>query len=326
MENCLSDQVAGTCYAVGSALIFACIALVVTVDMLPVLLATEVRFLVCWVMAVLFMLYFKVSRGLHWFGPPELRKLVFLKVVLAFTWVTLWWSALRQAPMGDCIAIVYSGPILTSLWSAIFLGENIPQLFIVQALLVTSGILLIIYAPFLRVGSAMETGNHANYTYVLMGLLVNSFVPVLTRQTRACSWIEVAHVCTFSAGLVFNPCLLLASYVFDGTFPPLPQDAMVQAGLIAAAGLGTFVAVAMETQGYQLAEPGKAAIFRYIEVPFAYFLQHVGTSTPVTSSAILGAIMITASCLIGVMEHRRAQQKEAREALLSKSSTNGMAQ
>ena len=32
-------------------------------------------------------------------------------------------SALRRAPMGDCIAIVYCGPILTSLWSALLLGE-----------------------------------------------------------------------------------------------------------------------------------------------------------------------------------------------------------
>merc|ERR1719428_2278070 len=140
METSLSDQVAGTCLAVGASFTFATIALVVTIDTLPVPLATEARFSVCWVLAVLLMLRFRVPRGLHWFGPPGLRRLLLLKAALSFSWVTLWWNALRRAPMGDCIAIVYSGPILTSLWSALLLGEKLPRLFIVQAVCVSAGI------------------------------------------------------------------------------------------------------------------------------------------------------------------------------------------
>ena len=39
-----------------------------------------------------------------------------------------------------------------------------------------------------------ETRKGNDYTFVLIGLFVNSFVPIVTRQTKACSWIEVEHV------------------------------------------------------------------------------------------------------------------------------------
>lgn len=334
MEDYVSDQVAGTCLAVGAALTFASIALVVTVDTLPVLVATEARFFVCWVMAVLLMLRLKISRGLYWFGPPGLRRLLFTKAALSFSWVTLWWNALRRAPMGDCITIVYCGPILTSLWSAFLLGNKLPRYFIVQTVLVSSGMLLIVDPPFLRTALGTGTSNHNDYTFVLIGLVVNSFVPIVTRQTRKASWIEVEHVVSVCSCLVFNPCLFLAGYVFENTIPTLPPAAISEAGLIVVVALGTFVGVAMETRGYQLAEPGKAAMFRYVEVPYAYFLQHMGTSTPVASRAIFGAILIITSCIVGAGESYRTYSKErtrskqmasaaTEEPLLHNGSSNG---
>eukprot|EP00747_Dinoflagellata_sp_TGD_P179532 gnl/TRDRNA2_/TRDRNA2_30487_c0_seq1.p1 gnl/TRDRNA2_/TRDRNA2_30487_c0~~gnl/TRDRNA2_/TRDRNA2_30487_c0_seq1.p1 ORF type:complete len:336 (+),score=45.03 gnl/TRDRNA2_/TRDRNA2_30487_c0_seq1:32-1039(+) len=320
MEGYCSDQVAGTCLAVGASFTFASIALVVTIDTLPVLPATESRYIVCWLLALLCMARFKVSRGLYWFGPPEFRRLLLIKAALSFSWVTLWWTALRRAPMGDCIALVYCAPILTSVWSALFLGEKLPQVFLAQTALVSGGMLLIIDPPFLRTNLGAGKEKHGDYTFVLMGLVVNSFVPIVTRQTRACSWIEVEHVVSVCSCLVFNPCLLLGGYLVDGTVPPMPPAAVAEAGLIATAALGTFAGVAMETKGYQLAEPGKAAMFRYIEVPFAYFLQHIGTpASPIASRAISGSVLIIISCALGAWDQRRSQQKAlatAEEALL----------
>eukprot|EP00746_Dinoflagellata_sp_MGD_P027422 gnl/MRDRNA2_/MRDRNA2_16473_c0_seq1.p1 gnl/MRDRNA2_/MRDRNA2_16473_c0~~gnl/MRDRNA2_/MRDRNA2_16473_c0_seq1.p1 ORF type:complete len:342 (-),score=55.06 gnl/MRDRNA2_/MRDRNA2_16473_c0_seq1:103-1128(-) len=334
-ESYCSDQVAGNCLAVGASFVFATIALVITIDTLPVIVATEARFSVCWVLAVLFMLYFKVSQwlqknetqpttGLHWFGPPKLRHLLFTKAALSFSWITLWWTALRCAPMGDCIAIVYCGPILTSLWSSVILNEKLPRLFPVQAALVSSGIFLIVDPPFLRMGLATKTEQHNDYTFLLIALLVNSFVPIVTRQTKACSWVEVEHVVAACSIFVFNPCLLVAGYVFEGTTPSLPAAAISEVGLIVTAALGAFAGVAMETKAYQLAEPGKAAMFRYIEVPYAYFLQHVGTPKPVASRAIFGAMLIVTSCLVGAWDQMQARQKKlaAEEALLGNGNGN----
>merc|ERR1711871_676602 len=55
----------------------------------------------------------------------------------------------------------------------------------------------------------------------------------------------------------------------------------------------------MQTRGYQLAEPGKASMFSYIEVPFAYFLQVMGTTSSLSKSSMLGAVLIIISCVVG---------------------------
>merc|ERR1711920_988528 len=74
-----------------------------------------------------------------------------------------------------------------------------------------------------------------------------------------------------------------------------------EVGLIVLVAVGSFVGIAMETKGYQLAEVGKASMFRYVEIPFAYVLQHLGTSAPVTSQAVLGSTLILASCVLKLM-------------------------
>lgn len=320
-----SDQFWGTVLVVAASFTFACIALVVQVDVLPILWATEARFLVCWLVAVTFMASFKASRNLQWFGPPALRNVLFLKAVLSFSFVSAWWAALRQAPVGDCIAIIYCGPILTSLWSAGMLGEELPSAFPLQAVLVMVGVMLIVDPPFLHYGLVLpDPKGDGDYRLVFAGLLINSVIPIVTRQTRACSWIEVEHVCSFSASWLLNPLLLSGQYNFYGTLPKLPKTAIREGALIILAALGAFVAVALETRGYQLAEPGKAAMFRYVEVPFAYVLQLAGTQQPVQLQAAIGSLLIIASVGLGAVEQRareNAQQKAKHpeaEALLGK--------
>lgn len=305
------EQLEGTLLVVGAAFVFAIIGLVVTVDPLPLLATTQARFAVCWFVSLLFMCRYKTARDLRWFGPEKLRKLVFLKAVLSFTWVTLWWSALRRAPLGNCIAIIYCGPIITSIWSRCLLGERFGRFFPLQGLLVAGGVLLIVDPPFLHPKGAEQA--QGDYSFVFAGLMVNSMVPIVTRMTRACSWIEVEHVCGFTACLVLNPSLLLGQYLITGGGLQLPADAFRETALIVTAAFGTFAAVGMETKGYQLAEPGKAAMFRYIEVPFAYCLQLLGTSVPVRLGAVVGSVLVVTSVAISAVEQRRCQRVEAEQ-------------
>merc|ERR1719217_1204284 len=79
-----SEQIEGTILVVGAACTFALVALVVKTDQLPLLVATQCRFLVCWVVAIAFMLKYRSARNLHWFGPYELRKWLLLKCALSF--------------------------------------------------------------------------------------------------------------------------------------------------------------------------------------------------------------------------------------------------
>jgi len=317
-----AEQLRGTCLVVGAAMVFAVVALVVKVDPLPLFLATECRFLVSWVIAFAFMLWFRESRGLRWFGPPELRGMLLAKSAVSFCFITVWWAAIRRAPVGDCIAIIYTAPILTSLYSLTMLGERLPREFPLQVLLIIAGMFLVLDPPFLR-GAAAESaaGEEGavqaapSYSLVFMALLFCGFTPVVTRQTRACSWIEVEHVGAVTACGLMDPALLLGEFAWSGRLPALPPGAPREALLILLAATGAFVGIAMETKGYQLAEPGKASMFRYVEVPFGFLLQSLGTSAPVQARALGGAALIIASCGLGAFcQHRRAAELAKDEA------------
>mmetsp|Transcript_36886 Transcript_36886/g.113662 ORF Transcript_36886/g.113662 Transcript_36886/m.113662 type:complete len:342 (-) Transcript_36886:145-1170(-) len=320
-----AEQLRGTCLVVGAAMVFAVVALVVKVDPLPLLPATECRFFVSWVIALAFMLWFRESRGLRWFGPPELRGMLLAKSAVSFCFITVWWAAIRRAPVGDCIAIIYTAPILTSLYSLTMLGERLPREFPVQVLLVLAGMLLVLDPPFLGgagEGAAAEgaagegeAAEKPSYTLLIAALLLCAFTPIVTRQTRSCSWIEVEHVGAVTACGLMDPALLLGEFAWSGRLPALPPGAPREALLILLAATGAFVGIAMETKGYQLAEPGKAAMFAYAEVPFGYLLQSLGTSAPVQARALGGAALIIASCGLGAFcQHRRAAELAKDEA------------
>lgn len=131
-----------------------------------------------------------------------------------------------------------------------------------------------------------------------------SLCPIVTRKTKDCSWIEVEFVNALFAAAFLNPLLLGIQYAAFGIVPQIPATAPKEAVLIVLAAVGSFLGIAMETKGYQLAEAGKASMFRYIEVPFAYILQALGTNAPVSTDAILGSGLIIASCVLGVIGQR----------------------
>merc|ERR1712100_975241 len=95
-----------------------------------------------------------------------------------------------------------------------------------------------------------------------------------------------------------NPVLFFLQYLLYGVVPMVPTAAPKETWLILLAAAGSFVGLGMETKGYQLAEVGKASMYRYVEIPFAYALQHFGTSQPVEIGAVVGSVLIITSCFL----------------------------
>eukprot|EP00747_Dinoflagellata_sp_TGD_P187544 gnl/TRDRNA2_/TRDRNA2_45260_c0_seq1.p1 gnl/TRDRNA2_/TRDRNA2_45260_c0~~gnl/TRDRNA2_/TRDRNA2_45260_c0_seq1.p1 ORF type:complete len:360 (-),score=56.40 gnl/TRDRNA2_/TRDRNA2_45260_c0_seq1:55-1062(-) len=307
------EQVEGTLLGVGGACIFATVAFVVRKDPLPVPIAAECRFVISWIVALVFMLRYRVSRGLQWFGPAEVRKWLFIKCAMSFVFVTLWWTAIRRAPVGDCIAIVYSAPILTSLLSRAFLGEVLLPEFPAQIGLVTLGVILVVDPPFVRaIFLSSDIDGQSDYTFVFLALAAGAVLPVVTRKAQNCSWIEIEHVSALISATLLDPSLLLGQYLVQGELPMLPATAPSEIGIFVLASIASFVGIAMQTKGAQLAEVGKASMFRYVEVPFAYLLQKFGTNEPVQLEAVLGSVLIILSCVLGIKPTpTKAQQCEA---------------
>lgn len=324
----ISNQALGTTLVVLAAMTFAVVALIVKKDPLPLVVATEARFFVAWLMSVAFMFRYRDEHGLSWFGPANIRWLMFGRGFLLYTYVTLWWASLPMAPLGDCIAIMYCDPLLTVIWSRVILGEKLLWVFPLQVLFAATGMLLIVKPPFLMhlLNITTASGSEAgNYTLVFIAMFASSWMYILTHQTKSASWIEVEHVTSFLSVFVLNPIVYCVQQAVKGeslskSFSFVVDSFVVDSshvGLIVLASVGSFVGVAMQTRGYQLAEPGKASMFSYLEVPFAYFLQCVGTSSGLDKSSIIGAFLVIISCVIGGYEQwqksdqgTRAKDKE----------------
>jgi len=234
-----------------------------------------------------------------------------LKSVCSFGFAILWWTALRRAPVGDCIAITYTSPVFTSILSTLILGEKLPPEFPLQAILCSAGIVLILDPPALHhLWSTTATNSEADYSPAFASLILCCLAPIVTRKTKGCSWIEVEHTNAVFAAVVLNPLAFGAQYFMYGTLSHIPHTSVTQVSLILLAAAGCFVGLAMETKGYQLAEAGRASMFRNAEVPFGYVLQHFGTDSPLSVKALAGSLCILASCGLGVIRETYMAEAE----------------
>lgn len=319
----VTKQVYGTCLVVAASLTFALVALIVKADPLPATVAAEVRFFVAWLMSVGFMVRYRKERALSWLGPAKMRRGLALRGFLICSFVTLWWAALPMAPLGDCIAIVYCGPLLTVCLSRVMFGEKMLQVFPIQAFLATAGMCMISQPPMLlsilNIAPASNTAG-GQYSLVIAAMIVSALIPLVTYSTKEASWIEVEHVTNFLAVFVLNPSVFVVQqFVTHEAVVALPPIDIWEVGLIVTAALGSFLGVAMQTRGYQMADPGKAGMFTYLEIPFAYLIQIIGTPNPVSLSSIIGAVLVVLSCLLGVAaELRSSREKTEVEELVLK--------
>lgn len=320
----LTTQVQGTLLIVASAMTFSVVALMIKRNPLPTAWAVQARFLISWGMCSCFMLRYRSEHALNWFGPVEIRWRLVLRGCLTYAFVMSWWAALPRAPLGDCTAIVYCGPLLTNLLSRVVVGERVSVFFPVQAVLALAGMCLIVQPQWLvrSFGLSIPSASDdtmTGYQLVTVAMIIVAFIPVVTFQTKTASWIEVEHVTCFLASFVFNPVAIcfkyfadvepVAEHVFAGVGKTVfPVWAMV---IIVVAALGSFLAESMQTRGYQIAEPGKAVMFRYLEIPCSYLLQCVATDNPISLSAGIGAILTVLSCLLGAIAQIRSSREDS---------------
>lgn len=314
----LATQVQGTVLVVSAAMAFAVVALMIKKNQLPTALAVEARFLISWTMCVFCMLRYRSQRGLKWFGPVEVRWRLVLRGCLTYIFVISWWAALPLAPLGDCTALVYCGPLLTTMLSGMVLGEKMPALFPVQALMAIAGMCLIVQPPWLLSVFGLNRSNvddnaMTGYKLIVAAMLAVAFMPIVTFQTKKASWIEVEHVTCCLAAFVFNPVAIYCQHIANSEMLDslsLPVATFWGSVLIVTAALGSFVADALQTQGYQMAEPGKAVMFRYLEIPFSYLLQCVATDTVLSWPALVGAMLAGLSCVLGAYGQLRNSRED----------------
>jgi drug/metabolite transporter (DMT)-like permease len=220
----------------------------------------------------------------------------------------LGFAGLGYLPLPEVTAIGYAAPILTVIFAAMFLGEEVRLFRISAVALGLIGVLIVVY-PRLTVISNDTAGFAEAFgaMVVLGGAVFASLAQVFVRK--------LVHVET-TAAIVFwfsitSTVLSFATIPF-GWVMPTPQETLLLIG----AGLMGGVGQILLTSSYREADASVIAPFDYASMIFALGIGYfVFAEVPTWTMLGGAALIVTAGILIIWREHKlgieRARQRKA---------------
>ena len=310
-----------------AALLFGVVAAFVKAAALPTLVMLQCRSVIEWLVGVGVALVLhhraapatRPSLWLLLLGPPHLRGWLVLRALFYWGFLCCWWYALSSVPIGDATTIVYCGPVFTAIFARVFLGERIDRSFYPVVALDAAGVVLITQPSFLfgRIAGAPAEESMA-YMLGACGALAaavcGGLLPVLTRHSKAASWTAVNHVSALVSAAVVTPLAFAIWFRIDaGAWSAALESAAALATaagvrpvlcLLGATGTG-YVALALQTRGYQLAHAAtKASLMNLLEIPFAYLVQYVVFGDAVGPLGLAGVALVAAGSACNMLYRR----------------------
>lgn len=223
---------------------------------------------------------------------------------LGTTSMGLGFASLGFLPLPEVTAIGYTAPLLTVIFAAMFLGEEVRLFRISCVILGVIGVLIVVY-PRLTILST-EATSHAEafgamlvLTSAVFAALAQVFVRKLVNTERT-----PAIVFWFS---VTATCLSLITLPFGWVIPtPIEAALLIGAGLLG--GLGQILL----TSSYREADASLVAPFDYASMLFALGIGYFVFAEVPTWTMMAGAVLVvTAGCLI-IWRERKLGLERAR--------------
>lgn len=217
----------------------------------------------------------------------------------------LGFAGLAYLPFPEVTAIGYAAPLLTVVFAAMFLGEDVRAFRISMVLMGLVGVLIVI-APRLTVLQTGE-GSHADAfgaSLVLTGAVFAALAQVFIRKLVA-SERTATIVFWFS---VTATCLSLFTIPFGWVWPT-PREAvtLIAAGLLGGAGQ------ILLTSAYREADASLVAPFDYASMIFALAIGWFAFSEMPTWSMLGGATLIILAGIMIIWRERRLGLERARQ-------------
>jgi drug/metabolite transporter (DMT)-like permease len=209
----------------------------------------------------------------------------------------LGFTALGLLPLPEATALGYAAPLLTVIFAAMFLGEQV-RVFRLSAVFFGLIGVVIVLLPNLTVTSAADTD----------GLLaLGAMAALLGAVFAALAQVFVRKLITSepTAAIVFY-FSLTASVLSLVTLPfgwvvPAPREAVLLVGAGFLGGIGQMLL----TESYRHAETGVIAPFEYVSMVLSLVLGYTLFGEAPTSSMLIGAGLIVAAGLFIIWRERR---------------------
>ena len=217
-------------------------------------------------------------------------------------------AGLGYLPLPEVTAIGYAAPILTVIFAAMFLGEEVRLFRISAVALGMIGVLIVVY-PRLTVISDGAAGYAEAFgaLVVLAGALFASLAQVFVRKL-----VQVEKTATIVFWFSVTATVLSLTTLPFGWVWPTPFEA----ALLVGAGLMGGVGQILLTSSYREADASVIAPFDYASMIFALAIGWFVFSEVPTGTMLAGAaLVVTAGILIILRERhlglKRAQQRKA---------------
>merc|ERR1712003_381553 len=99
-------------------------------------------------------------------GPSNMWGWLVLRALLYWGFLSFWWLALGSMPIGDATSIVYTSPVWTAVFAALFLGEHIDWVFLPIIMLDAVGICLLTQPAFIMPAGVDARVSHGEGYYL----------------------------------------------------------------------------------------------------------------------------------------------------------------
>ena len=205
-------------------------------------------------------------------------------------------------PLPEVTAIGYAAPILTVIFAAMFLGEQIRAVRLSAVVLGLIGVLIIL-SP--RLGSqsnadATQTlGAIVVFASAVCGALAGIFVRKMT-QTESTSAIVFYFSCTAST---------LALFTIPGWVMPTP----LEFGFLVLSGLFGGLGQILLTSCYRFADAGVLAPFDYTSMLFAIAFGYFFFAELPTMTVIAGTVLVISAGVLIIWRERQLGLERARQ-------------
>jgi drug/metabolite transporter (DMT)-like permease len=217
----------------------------------------------------------------------------------------LGFAGLAYLPLPEVTALGYAAPLLTVVFAAMFLGEEV-RLFRISAVALGLAGVLIVLSPRVTALSdgAVETAETLGAMLVLGGAVFAALAQVFVRKlvlTESTS----AIVFWFSATATL---LSLVTLPFGWVMP----DGREAAVLIAAGVLGGIGQILL-TSGYREADASVVAPFEYVSMLFALGFGYFLFDEVPTATMLFGALLVVTAGILIIWRERRLGLERARQ-------------
>jgi drug/metabolite transporter (DMT)-like permease len=225
--------------------------------------------------------------------------------VVGTTAMGLGFMGLGLLPLPEVTAIGYAAPLLTVIFAAMFLGENVRIFRIATVILGLAGVMIVLSPRLTALSDGTVAATEAlGAMVVLGGAVFAALAQVFVRKL-----VDTEATATIVFWFSITATVLSLVTLPFGWVIPAPREAalLVAAGLLG--GLGQILL----TSSYRHADASVVAPFEYVSMLFALLFGYVFFAEVPTGTMLIGAALVVSAGILIIWRERQLGIERARQ-------------